>query len=816
MRALRIAASFLAITSLASTTASAQWRNRYPKLVGSSHHVYVEGYELPVVNAGVYDPAESPDGRTLAIASRGWIWLLDRTSGEARRVTRGGKMDSRPAWSPDGKSLAFVRDDGSTLAVVIRDMQSGAEREIERGFAMDPAFARDGRSLYYSSNASGGLDIWRFDLASGEKSRITTDAGMELAAMPHPDGRRLVYMVKAGGADQIRVRSLADGKETVLVTGPILAQMRPALSPDGSVVAYTYPGVKGWELRLMSVERPGPTVLLVARDNGLPLSPVWSADGRTIYYSESDAEQRLVLHGVPKAGGPVFDILVRHWNWGEPTGRVLVRTHLAGRADPTPARLSVVDQQGHPVLPEHGQPRSDGQNGIVFFYSPGEMELVAPVGSVTITAVHGLATPLQTETVQVTSGQTRAVELELTPVWDARAAGWYSGDHHFHLNFGGQFPLVPSDLLPLLRGEDLDVATPLIGNLANRFEHGDYWTWHRLDQAPLIRFGQEVRPSLGHTGLIGDESLFWPWTYGAGTQVYPQDDISNVDPLTHARREGGIGTYMHPVQAPGDPFVNAETLAAIPTELVADGVEGVLDAIEVACVWSDEIATAEVWHRLLSLGMPIAPNAGTDVMADFYRTPALGATRIYVRLDGGRQQLSFGDYLAALKAGRSFVTNGPLVELRVDGKQPGEILSRGERPVPFTLELHSAVPVDSVAILVNGVVAWHVKPTLVNGSQHLSGTVAVPAGGWVAAVALGPKTTQWPAMDSYSYAHTAPVWIGHVGSSDPVAARAAARDLLRALDVADGRVNTQYAGANVPKLREHFRRARATLEARAQ
>src|SRR6185436_16391740 len=129
---------------------------------------------------------------------------------------------------------------------------------------------------------------------------------------------------------------------------------------------------------------------------------------------------------------------------------------------------------------------------------------------------------------------------------------------------------------------------------------------------------------------------------------------------------------------------------------------------------------------------------------------------------------------------------------------------------------HSAVPVDSVAVLVNGVVAWHGKPALTNGSQHITGTVAIPAGGWIAAVVLGPKTTQWPAMDSYSYAHTAPVWIGRVGSSDPTAAREAARDLLRALTVSEGRINTQYAGASVPKLREHFRKARETLEARAK
>jgi hypothetical protein len=87
----------------------------------------------------------------------------------------------------------------------------------------------------------------------------------------------------------------------------------------------------------------------------------------------------------------------------------------------------------------------------------------------------------------------------------------------------------------------LDVATPLIGSLANRFENADYWSWRELDSPPLIRFGQEVRPSLGHTGLIGDETFFWPWTYGAGTQLYAHDDVSNIDPLSHTQR----GRHRH-------------------------------------------------------------------------------------------------------------------------------------------------------------------------------------------------------------------------------------------------------------------------------
>ena len=87
--------------------------------------------------------------------------------------------------------------------------------------------------------------------------------------------------------------------------------------------------------------------------------------------------------------------------------------------------------------------------------------------------------------------------------------------------------------------------------------------------------------------------------------------------------------YVHPVSI-RDPFgVNP---ASIPLELIPDGVLGDLDAIELACLWTDELGTAEVWYRLLNLGRAVVPVAGTDVMKDYYRTMAVGTTRVLARV----------------------------------------------------------------------------------------------------------------------------------------------------------------------------------------
>ena len=143
------------------STGSAQWTNRYPNVRGYSHHVYLEGYELPVLTAGPIDPAPSPDGTELAFSSRGWLWILDLGTGEARRVTNGGDLDSRPAWSPDGTRIAFVRDNGSNTSIVVLDLASGNEETIvdTPALDLDPAFGSS-TLLYYASAEAGDIDLW--------------------------------------------------------------------------------------------------------------------------------------------------------------------------------------------------------------------------------------------------------------------------------------------------------------------------------------------------------------------------------------------------------------------------------------------------------------------------------------------------------------------------------------------------------------------------------------------------------------------------------------------------------------------------------
>ncbi len=811
---MRLALRSLVLFSVLSPVAlSAQWTNRYPKNIGFNHHVYLEGYELPVMGNGALDAALSAS-QGMVFASHGWLWRFDVSTGVARRLTSGGEVDSRPAWSPDGSKLAFVRDDSKTLAIIVRDVASGKETEIDRGMAMDPVFTPDGKSIMYTNQTAGDLDLWRVDLSTMVKERITKEAGLELRPQLFPDGSRVLYTSKSRAADQVRVRSLGDGKETTLLTGNIVSNLRPALSPDGKLVAYSWPGSNGWELRLTSTERPGVSVTLYSRPRARPIDPAWSADGSWIYFSEGDSTQRFHLYRVAAGGGRVEEVPVRHWDWGVPTGRLVVRTQCAScKEELTPARLSVTDPSGHPLTASLGMTRFDGQNGRWYFYSPGVAELEVPAGRWTVRGVRGLATVEQSADAVVPAGGSADVQLDLAPLWDAHAAGYFAGDHHFHLNYGGQTDLAPHDLFPLLQGEALDVATPMLANLHNRFEDQEFFRFASTGSPPLIRFAQEVRPHfLGHIGLLGTSELFWPWVWGPGYEVYGRDDRPNLVALAEGRRQGGLGYYVHPVSGTRDPF-SQTGVNVIPISLIPDVAHGGVDLLEIVCLWSNSIGTAELWYRLLNAGYAVAPSGGTDVMTDFHRTMALGSTRVYVRPEG---PLTWESYMRALKDGRSFVTTGPMLEFSVNGTaRPGDVVS-AKGSVEFTLRAASAASVDSVSIVVNGKTIRSLGPLAAGEARTFTGRIAIPAGGWIGARAVGPKISQWPAMAEYAFAHTAPVWIGQKGSTDPAARRAAAADLLRAVEAAERRLVAGYAGAEIPKLRAHIAETRGTLEGLAK
>lgn len=789
--------------------ASAQWTNQYPKVEGFGHQLYLEQETLPILSSGPTYPATSPDGETLAFAHQGWIWLLDLESGVARRITNGKAVDARPRWSPDGTRIASVRDSGTDTSIVIAGRDGTVLSEIDTpAMDLDPEFTRDGAFLIYTSARAGRLDLWRRNLETGADDALTTGARAARTARALGDGR-IVHQEAVGPAQALRLRN-ADG-----TAGPVLfeqgwmAHLNPDAHPAERSIVYGVGNGNTVRLAVMDVDKPAfPRWLTPPGEKAL--FPTWSGDGNQIYYVVADRNQQFSLRVVPAAGGTARGVEIESWDYGVSTGELSISTQVArddGASRPAPARLWITRADGHPVVNPAGPTYVDNQNGPVYFYTDGRTSLRLPEGDYRIVATHGPFSIPQTRDVRVEAGRTVSASLDIARIWDAETAGFVSADHHVHLNGSGVHELELTDLLTPMQGEDLDFSAPMAWNQYNRFVDAE-----RIGQKAETRDGtaawltQEVRSDYhGHVGMIGASEAFQPWFFGPTTPVYGNRDLHNglVNPF--ARAQGALATYVHPVSGDGDPFAN---LAAngLPLELVVDGVLSDGMGLELVCQWTSPLGTAQAWYRFLNIGRSMPATSGTDMMANFYRAPAVGTARAYVPATDG--QTGYAAAIERVRAGEGFVTTGPALLFSVDGQASGATVAQGRQD--WTIDLITVRPVERVEIIVNGQVVQTLEGFAGNGRTRYGGTVDLPSGGWIAARAVGGDTG-WPIMSYTHFAHTQPVWINQVGSTEPSAARAAASDLLRALDHSEGRFQESYGAAIPPGLLARLQQARQRL-----
>lgn len=789
--------------------ASAQWTHRYPKVEGFSHQLYLEQENLPILSSGPTYPAASPDGATVAFAHQGWIWLLDLDSGVARLLTNASAVDARPRWSPDGKRIAFVRDSGSDTSIVVLDLDGALLFEIDTpAIDLDPEFTRDGRSLIYTSARAGRLDLWRRNLETGSDEALTSGARAARSARALGDGR-IVYQEAIGPALALRLRNTDGTAGPVLFEQGWMAHLNPDAHPSERAIVYGVGDGNNVRLAVMDVDRPAfPRWLTAAGEKAL--FPTWSADGSQIYYVVADRDQQFRLMVIPAAGGSARQVEIKRWDYGARVGELSITTRLSspdGSSRLTPARLSITRGDGHPVANPAGPTYVDNQNGPVYFYTDGRTTLQLPEGDYRIVATHGPFSLPQTHEIRISGERTVSASLDISRIWDAQTAGFVSADHHVHLNGSGVNELELEDLLLPMQGEDLDFAAPMAWNQYNRFIDAD-----RIGQKASAQDGatawltQEVRSDYhGHIGMIGATEAFQPWFFGPTTPVYGSRDLHNglVNPFAQA--QGALATYVHPVGGDSDPFADLSA-NGLPYELIVDGVLSEGMGIELVCQWTSPLGTAQAWYRFLNIGRSMPATSGTDMMANFYRAPAVGTARSYVPITDSQDR--YASAVDRVRSGEGFVTTGPALLFDVNGRSPGSTVPHGSQD--WSIDLISVRPVERIELVVNGQVVQTLEGFGGNGRKRYTGTVDLPSGGWIAARAIGGQTG-WPVMSYVHFAHTQPVWINQVGSTEPLAARAAADDLLRALDYSEAKFTESYGAAIPPGLLVRLTQARQRL-----
>ena len=212
-------------------------------------------------------PAWSPDAAHLAYAhmdgSQCVIRVSDGFGGGLRDVAPCGARDSlKMSWAADGRRLAIAARGGSSpgpLRIELVDIQSGTRQALTdppEGIVGDdsPAFSPDGRSVAFLRSISGAIgDIFVTPADGGAPRRVTTDNADVLGLDWEPDGRRLVFSSdRAGGISMFRVG--VNGGEPSLVTGGGTRVKHPAVASRAGAIAY-----EDWhyEINILDVDLPG-------------------------------------------------------------------------------------------------------------------------------------------------------------------------------------------------------------------------------------------------------------------------------------------------------------------------------------------------------------------------------------------------------------------------------------------------------------------------------------------------------------------------------------------------------------------------------
>lgn len=797
--------------TLAVPGAQAQWNHRYSKLDDFGHHTYLEQHELPVLSHGPVDPAPSPDGRMLAVAARGWIWSVDLETGVATRLTSSPELDARPRWSPDGLRLAFVRDDGRDTSVVVLDLESGAEALIDTpAIELDPEFSDDGEFLFYASAATGSLELWRRHLESGVDERLTELDQVVRNARRLPGGDGLVYLHGDGAHRVLRERDFIAGTDHLVHAETLTYHLTADVHPAERLIVYSAPIDNDYHLWTQDLDDLRVRHRLT---DGHPYAttPAFGADGESIFFVDLDDRRQFRVMEIPTYGGRPEPVEIARWDYGTPTGNLRI-TLADAEGRPITARVSVSGADGSPVAYHEDATFFDPQTGRYYFYVEGDTTLNLPEGRYSVTAARGPLAPLAEKALRVRPDQTTESELEIVPIWDATTAGYVSADHHVHLNGDGHHRADHGDALRAMAGEDLDQLAPQSWNRWERRIDRDLLGTDTTRDGRTVHQAQEVRSHFhGHIGLLGVDSPFAPWFFGPNNPTLGNPDLTNGDVIAYANENGGFATYVHPIGGDRDPFSHLED-HPIPLELVSDGVLADRMGLELVCAWTSPLGNAEVWYRLLNIGKPVAAMSGTDGWVDFHRTPAMGTARTYVRTDPDAATVEA--VIDAAAAGRSFLTTGPALVFELsDGARPGGVTESGRRGWRASVASTSAV--DTFEILVNGAVVETLSGIAAGQSRTLQGEVVLPDGGWVAArvYASDPGDDSWPTMHARPFAHSSPIWIDAVGSTEPGARSRAAADLIRAIDASAEAAREAYGDVEMPRLHGRFDLARSRLRA---
>ena len=773
-------------------------REQVLKQIDLPHPYYYRELYLPQLTTGPSSAAWTPDSHALVYSMGGSLWRQAVDSGVAEQLTAGPGYDYLPDCSPEGRWVAYVKYQKDALELWVFDLEKKESHQLTHGGAVnvEPRFSPDGKRIAFVSTAyHGHFHIFVGDFHDGLLTGVRRLTGETRSTLPRfyysefnheispvwsPDGKDITFVSNrghiygTGGFWRMRVEPAGEPRE--IHYEETAWKARPDFSPDGKRIVYaSYLGGQWHQLWVMPSEGGDP--LPISYGDFDNTNPRWSPDGtRIAFISNRGGNTSLWVQDV--LGGAEHPVVAKVKRYLRAMGHLSI-TILDPSGRPTPARISVTGEEGRAYGPDdawmHAEDsfvRSESEFESHYFHSTGKSELTVPAGHVQVEAMKGFEYHVVEETVDCSPSARLVIRLKPLQIPSDAHSRWVSADLHMHMNYGGEYRNTPAKLVEQEEAENLFLVENLVVNKEQRIPDIAYF---RTTPDPAstpnhwLLHGQEFHtPFWGHLALLNLTQNFLLPDYAAyantaAASLFPTN--ADVEDLAH--RQHALVGYAHPfdivVDPADDPTLTHGKKLDEALELPVDVALGKVDYIEVMG-FSDHRMTASVWYRLLNCGFRLPAGAGSDTMANYASLHGpVGLTRVYASIP--KDARSPAPLFEALKHGRTFVTNGPLLGLTLGGKAVGGELKlpAGENKVQFTAWLRSFVPVDHLEVVCNGNAVKGLKLNGDRQSSQVNGTIPISQTGWCVLRASSDKS-EHPVLDDYVYATTSPIYVNVAGS----------------------------------------------------
>lgn len=404
-----------------------------------------------------------------------------------------------------------------------------------------------------------------------------------------------------------------------------------------------------------------------------------------------------------------------------------------------PARVGIYDATGRMPIPAQNTATTSSINRVLTLlpgdvpwptknrralYVDGTYNVELPVGKYEVVVARGPEYRLSTNTFIIEAGRETPISIALSRWTNMKEKGWYSGDVHIHHGQGDEKD--SKNIHLQTQAEDLNVSNILQMDNISAIYYKQY-KWGKnshYGKFPYVLVpGQEGPRTLirGHAIQLNiDEPAWNPERYFLYHEVFEK-----------AHKQGGVTGYAH-VGLSDNLGLFPDNLGARPG-LALDVPYGLVDFVEVLQYAN---ANTKIWFDFLNLGYKLSPAAGTDY-------PSLGipgAVRNYVKING---KYSVRKWFEGLKAGQTFITNGPMLKFSINEREMGSDIHAKKGDVLTIVASAMINPdidyLDKIQVIQNGEIIAEVTSTKGDEMLSLKHNLQVDHGSWFVLRAQGKQ-----------------------------------------------------------------------------